>query len=62
MSYNIEITALFKKQLKRLAKKFPSLKKEYTLLISLLKENSKQGTHQLLHRALRHACSCFSID
>ena len=44
MSYNIEITALFEKQLKRLAKKFPSLKKEYIQLIASLKENPKYGT------------------
>lgn len=44
MSYNIEITALFEKQLKRLIKKFPSLKKEYAQLITLLKQNPKQGT------------------
>ena len=44
MSYNIEVTAYFGKQLKRLAKKFPSLKKEYSELISSLKENPEQGT------------------
>jgi len=44
MSYNIEITALFEKQLKRLSRKFPSLKKEYADLIALLKQNPKQGT------------------
>jgi len=44
MSYSIEITALFEKQLKRLSKKFPSLKKEYADLIISLKQNPKQGT------------------
>jgi mRNA-degrading endonuclease RelE of RelBE toxin-antitoxin system len=44
MSYNIEITTLFGKQLKRLAKKFPSLKKEYAHLIALLKVDPKHGT------------------
>lgn len=44
MSYNVELTALFEKQLKRLVKKIPSLKKEFTQLIILLKENPKQGT------------------
>ncbi len=44
MSYNIELTALFEKQLKRLTKKFPSLKKEFAQLIILLKQNPKQGT------------------
>ena len=44
MSYNIEITALFEKQLKRLVKKFPSLKSEYAELISSLKETPQSGT------------------
>jgi mRNA-degrading endonuclease RelE of RelBE toxin-antitoxin system len=44
MSYNIELTALFEKQLKRLTKKFPSLKKEFAQLIDLLKQDPKQGT------------------
>jgi mRNA-degrading endonuclease RelE of RelBE toxin-antitoxin system len=43
MSYNIEVTAHFGKQLKRLAKKFPSLKNEYAELIVSLKENPEQG-------------------
>jgi mRNA-degrading endonuclease RelE of RelBE toxin-antitoxin system len=45
MSYNIEVTAFFGKQLKRLVKKFPSLKKEYAALIVSLKENPEQGTN-----------------
>jgi hypothetical protein len=44
MSYNIEVTALFKRQLKRLAKKFPSFKAEYIQLITLLKEDPQQGS------------------
>jgi len=43
MSYSIEITNLFEKQLKRLAKKFPSLKTEFAELVSSLKENPEQG-------------------
>jgi len=43
MSYNIEVTTYFGKQLKRLVKKFPSLKKEYAELIVSLKENPEQG-------------------
>ena len=43
MSYNIEVTSYFAKQLKRLAKKFPSLKKEYAELIASLKENPEQA-------------------
>jgi mRNA-degrading endonuclease RelE of RelBE toxin-antitoxin system len=44
MSFNIEITPLFEKQLKRLVKKFPSIKNEYAQLITLLKENPKSGS------------------
>ncbi|WP_299250182.1 type II toxin-antitoxin system RelE/ParE family toxin [uncultured Cytophaga sp.] len=44
MSYKIEVTALFEKQVKKLAKKFPSLKKEFAQLIVSLKENPQQGT------------------
>jgi mRNA-degrading endonuclease RelE of RelBE toxin-antitoxin system len=45
MSYNIEVTAYFTKQLKRLAKKYPSLKAEFSDLITSLKENPLQGTN-----------------
>jgi mRNA-degrading endonuclease RelE of RelBE toxin-antitoxin system len=44
MSFNIEVSAKFKKQLKKLAKKFPSLKNEFKLLLESLEENPKQGT------------------
>ena len=44
MSYSIEVTTLFDKQIKRLAKKFPSLKKEFAQLVVSLKENPQQGT------------------
>ena len=43
MSYSIEITSLFEKQLKRLTKKYPSLKIEFAGLISSLKGNPVQG-------------------
>ena len=43
MSYNIEVTAFFEKQLKRLSKKFPSLKKEFAQLIISLKSDPRQG-------------------
>lgn len=43
MSYNIEVTAFFAKQMKRLAKKFPSLKKEFAHLIAELKDKPEQG-------------------
>ena len=44
MSYSIETTSYFEKQLKRLIKKFPSLKSEFKELILSLQENPKQGT------------------
>jgi len=44
MSYKIEITNLFEKQLKRLAKKFPSIKTEFAELVSKLKQNPEHGT------------------
>ncbi len=43
MSYEIEVTAFFEKQLKRLIKKFPSLKAEYIELIASIKQNPQQG-------------------
>ena len=42
MNYNIEVTALFDKQLKRLIKKYPSLKIEFKELIDALTSNPKQ--------------------
>ena len=44
MSYKIEISGRFEREIKRLIKKFPSLKSEYALLIKLLKEEPFQGT------------------
>jgi mRNA-degrading endonuclease RelE of RelBE toxin-antitoxin system len=44
MSYNILPTHQFTKELKRLVKKFPSLKKEYSVLISDIAENPESGT------------------
>lgn len=44
MNYSIEITNLFEKQLKRLAKKFPSIKTEFAELVTTLKQNPEQGT------------------
>jgi mRNA-degrading endonuclease RelE of RelBE toxin-antitoxin system len=45
MSYNIEVTAYFARQLKRLVKKYPSLRKDFAELIIKLKENPEQGTN-----------------
>lgn len=44
MSYNIIPTLRFEKELKRLVKKFPSLKVEFSELIQLILENPTSGT------------------
>jgi mRNA-degrading endonuclease RelE of RelBE toxin-antitoxin system len=44
MSYNVLSIPPFDKQLKRLAKKFPSLKKDFTQLVKSLEQNPLQGT------------------
>jgi mRNA-degrading endonuclease RelE of RelBE toxin-antitoxin system len=44
MNFSVEVTAHFAKQLKRLSKKFPSLKDEFKDLINSLKEKPEQGT------------------
>ncbi|MEK7719969.1 MAG: type II toxin-antitoxin system RelE/ParE family toxin [Bacteroidota bacterium] len=44
MSFNVKTISVFDRQAKRLAKKFPSLKKELQTLISELKEDPIQGT------------------
>jgi mRNA-degrading endonuclease RelE of RelBE toxin-antitoxin system len=44
MSYNVETIAAFDKQLKCLAKKYPSLKSEYADLVSELEKHPEQGT------------------
>ena len=43
MSYNIYTTDFFDKELKKLAKKYPSIKADYKVLIDSLKEVPKQG-------------------
>jgi mRNA-degrading endonuclease RelE of RelBE toxin-antitoxin system len=43
MSYNVEVLPRFEKDLKRLVKKFPSLKKEFIGLVNELKENPVKG-------------------
>ena len=43
MSFNIKTLPKFEKSLKKLAKKYPSLKAEYINLIQSLKENPEQG-------------------
>jgi mRNA-degrading endonuclease RelE of RelBE toxin-antitoxin system len=44
MSYSIASIPLFDKQAKRLAKKYPSLKKDLTRLIEKLTDDPEQGT------------------
>ncbi|QMU66247.1 MAG: hypothetical protein GKR88_19525 [Flavobacteriaceae bacterium] len=44
MNYSVKTIPKFEKNLKKLAKKFPSLKMEYVQLIKALKENPEQGT------------------
>jgi len=43
MSYDVAAIPNFKRELKKLAKKFPSLKKDFTELIESLQEDPKQG-------------------
>ena len=43
MSFNIYTTDFFDKELKRLAKKYPSVKNDYKFLIDSLKKEPKQG-------------------
>jgi hypothetical protein len=44
MSYNVLTIQPFDRQIKRLIKKYPSLKDEFAKLISSLEENPEQGT------------------
>lgn len=44
MSYKVKAIPKFEKELKRLAKKFPSLKTEYLELVQGLKVQPEQGT------------------
>jgi mRNA-degrading endonuclease RelE of RelBE toxin-antitoxin system len=44
MSFNVKTISVFDRQAKRLAKKFPSLKKELQTLFSELKEDPTKGT------------------
>lgn len=44
MNYNIELTANFKKEAKKLIKKYPSLKQELKALFAELETNPTMGT------------------
>jgi len=43
MTYNVLTIAPFDRQMKRLSKKFPSLKEEYSALIKELEKNPEKG-------------------
>ena len=45
MSYNIIPTKRFEKEIKRLAKKYQSIKSEFADLIDLISENPENGTY-----------------
>lgn len=45
MSYNVLTIPPFDKQLKRLSKKYPSLKNEFAKLLKSLEQEPKQGTN-----------------
>lgn len=44
MSYKVKFIPKFEKELKRLAKKFPSIKSDFSALLVSLKEDPSQGT------------------
>jgi len=44
MNYKVQTIPKFEKELKRLVKKYPSLKTEYIELLKSLREEPKQGT------------------
>jgi mRNA-degrading endonuclease RelE of RelBE toxin-antitoxin system len=44
VSYSIVFTKEFEKEIKRLAKKYPSLRNDFSILISSLKNDPVQGT------------------
>jgi mRNA-degrading endonuclease RelE of RelBE toxin-antitoxin system len=44
MNYSVIATVRFEKEMKRLTKKFPSLKAEYATLIEDLEKNPEKGT------------------
>lgn len=43
MSFRILTTIEFKKEIKKLTKKYPSIKKDYSLLLESLQQNPLQG-------------------
>ncbi|MEX0966534.1 MAG: type II toxin-antitoxin system RelE/ParE family toxin [Bacteroidia bacterium] len=50
MNYSVKVLPRFEKLLKRLVKKYPSLKSEYTELVRSLRNDPEQGT------AIGHNC------
>ena len=45
MNYNIRTIPKFDKQVKKLAKKYPSLKEDFSAFISSLREDPEQGVY-----------------
>ena len=45
MNYNVELSSNFKKEAKKLVKKFPSLKQELADLFTMLERNPNIGTY-----------------
>ena len=43
MSYNVLLSKRFEKELKRLVKKYPSLKEEFIVLVNILTEKPQHG-------------------
>lgn len=43
MSYSVKIIPKFEKELKRLAKKYPSIKSDFSMFLNSVKENPTQG-------------------
>ena len=44
MTYKVKFIPKFEKELKRLSKRYPSVKSDFALLLNSLKENPSQGT------------------
>jgi mRNA-degrading endonuclease RelE of RelBE toxin-antitoxin system len=43
MNYKVKFIPKFERELKRLAKKYPSLKSDFSILLASIKENPSQG-------------------
>jgi len=43
MNFNVYTTDFFEKELKKLSKKYPSIKKDFQIVVDFLKNEPKQG-------------------